>query len=262
MSYVDNVCYVLSDSGEVLYSSDFENWANTERNELPISNGKTKIYKTLTKSENKYDYIHNIKMIFKNGMNKEIKFENWSGNKVSEFSNFYVRYDSSVVSYSDDGVYWKDIFLPQGIENISDVQIKDGIITVITPDIELSYVIDNNFTQPKTYVEIDNQILGFDTPPIIESDRTLVPLRFIFETLGAKVEWENNTQTAMVKDDSTAIIFSIDNTVAKVNGVTERMDVPARLINDKTMVPLRFLSEKLGFDVAWNEDERLVTISR
>lgn len=117
-------------------------------------------------------------------------------------------------------------------------------------------------TKQEIYVKVKNQILGFDTSPVIESDRTLVPLRLIFETLGAKVDWENNTQTAIVKDDTTAITFSIDNTIAKVNGVTETMDVPARLINDKTMVPLRFLSEMLGFNVEWDEEERLVTISR
>lgn len=107
----------------------------------------------------------------------------------------------------------------------------------------------------------NNKVLAFDTPPTTENDRTLVPMRFLFEQMGADVEWDSVTQTAIVKKQNEIITFSIDNTAATVNGIQKTMDVPARLINDKTLVPLRFLSEELGFNVEWNEAERLVTIS-
>ena len=87
-------------------------------------------------------------------------------------------------------------------------------------------------------------------------------MRFLFEQMGADVEWDSVTQTAIVKKQNEIITFSIDNTAATVNGIQKTMDVPARLINDKTLVPLRFLSEELGFNVEWNETERLVTISK
>ena len=101
-----------------------------------------------------------------------------------------------------------------------------------------------------------------DTEPVIESERILVPLRFVFESMGADVEWENSSRRAVVKDGATTINFSIDNTTAYINGTNKVMDVPARLVNSITMVPLRFLSEELGFNVLWNQESRTATISR
>jgi len=77
-----------------------------------------------------------------------------------------------------------------------------------------------------------------------------------------EVDWENSTRTAIVQNDEATILFSIDNTTASVNSVTKSMDIPARLVNDKTMVPLRFLSEELGFNVEWDEATRTATISK
>ena len=57
------------------------------------------------------------------------------------------------------------------------------------------------------------------------------------------------------------VAFSINNTVATVNSIAKTMDVPARLINDKTMIPLRFLSEELGYNVEWDENTKTVTIT-
>ena len=110
-------------------------------------------------------------------------------------------------------------------------------------------------------VKVNDTILGFAQPPTMESDRTLVPMRFLFEQLGAEVDWEESTQTAIAKKDDTEIQFSIDNISAEVDGKTETMDVPARLIGDKTMVPLRFLSESLDYEVEWDEETNMATIT-
>ena len=107
----------------------------------------------------------------------------------------------------------------------------------------------------------NNKVLAFDTPPTTENDRTLVPMRFLFEQMGADVDWEGETQTATVEKDNDKIAFSINNTAAKVNNTIKTMDVPARLINSKTMIPLRFLSEELGYNVEWDQDTRTVIIS-
>lgn len=137
----------------------------------------------------------------------------------------------------------------------------------------------NNFPDSKTYVQLNDKILGFSQPPVMEDDRILVPMRFLFEQMGASVDWNDETQTATASVPMSAelqmmifnsarggggerngmgerkniVTFSIDNTTATVNGVSETMDVPARLINDQTFVPLRFLSENLGCDVQWDE---------
>lgn len=263
MSYVDNKCYVLTNSNEVLYSCDFEKWNKSEETELPLSNGSTKIYKSLVKSEQDNDYIHNVKSVMNQNIKKGVLYETWYGDKIDLSSDMYLRYDENIVSFSKDGIYWKDIILPDGIDNIQKVYVNGDTLVITTSEIELSYFIElPRENTIKTYVEIDNKILGFDTEPVIESDRTLVPLRFIFETLGADVEWKDSTQSAIVQNDETTILFSIDNTTATVNSINKTMDVPARLINDKTMVPLRFLSEELGFYVEWDEDTRTATISK
>ena len=119
----------------------------------------------------------------------------------------------------------------------------------------------------KIYVQLNDKILGFSQPPVIENDRTLVPMRFLFEQMGADVNWNEETQTATAtvpintdtqmrtfsSEKEKSVTFSIDDTIATVNGETATMDVPARLVNDKTMVPLRFLSENLGYNVEWDE---------
>ncbi len=118
-----------------------------------------------------------------------------------------------------------------------------------------------------TYVRLNDTILGFDQPPVMEDDRTLVPMRFLFEQMGAEVTWDEEIQAATASVPVTteqeirtfglaeekSVTFSVDNTTATVNGATATMDVPARLINDQTFVPLRFLSENLGYTVDWDE---------
>lgn len=123
---------------------------------------------------------------------------------------------------------------------------------------ELANELDNISNSP--YVKYNNQILAFEQPPVIENDYTLVPIRFLFEQMGADVTWNQETQTATITQDNTAITFGIDDTNASVNGNNVSMDIPARLINDKTMVPVRFLSEELGYTVNWDGENRIITI--
>lgn len=114
--------------------------------------------------------------------------------------------------------------------------------------------------QESPYVVFDNKLLCYDVPPVIENGYTLVPIRFLFEQMGADVTWNQQMQMATVTQDNTAITFRIDDTNAVVNGSNVSMDIPARLINDKTMVPVRFLSEELGYTVNWDGQNRIITI--
>jgi hypothetical protein len=114
--------------------------------------------------------------------------------------------------------------------------------------------------EASVYVRYEGKTLGFETPPVIEDDRTLIPIRFLFEQMGASVTWDQETQSATVTQNGTAVTFRINDTEADVNGQTVSMDVPAQLINDKTMVPVRFLSEQLGYNVSWDGENRIITI--
>ena len=92
--------------------------------------------------------------------------------------------------------------------------------------------------------------------------RFLVPIRGIFEALGADVAWDGHTNTVTGKRGHTTVILTIDSNLARVNGDHIQLDVPATLINGRTFGPLRFISEALGADVKWNEEDRVATITQ
>ncbi len=112
-------------------------------------------------------------------------------------------------------------------------------------------------------VVLDGQTLQFPTQdPVIVDDRTLVPMRTIFEALGAEVGWreENGVQTITATTEDTVIEMTINSQEFYVNGERKELDVPAQLMNDKTMVPLRAISESLGCLVGWDQDAKTVVI--
>lgn len=109
-------------------------------------------------------------------------------------------------------------------------------------------------------VFIDNQPVTFDVPPVIDNSRTLVPLRTIFVSLGAAVEWDGPTQTVTATRASTSIVLTIGQTTAYVNGDAVILDVPARIIEGRTLVPLRFIGEALGADVEWDAATQTINI--
>ncbi len=110
-------------------------------------------------------------------------------------------------------------------------------------------------------ITIDGDAKVFDVMPVLDNDRTLVPLRGIFETLGAQVEWDDTTWSVTATKGETTVELQIDNKIAKVNGKEVELDVPAKLINERTMVPVRFVSESLGCKVDWIDETQTVVIT-
>lgn len=107
---------------------------------------------------------------------------------------------------------------------------------------------------------VDGSALQTDVQPTIISGRTLVPLRAIFEALDAQVQWDSATQTALAQKDGTSVRVTIDSTTAYVNGQAYTLDVPAQLIQSRTMVPARFVSESLHARVLWDGSTQSVYI--
>ncbi len=114
--------------------------------------------------------------------------------------------------------------------------------------------------QAAPQVILDGQRIDFDVQPVIENGRTLVPLRAIFEALGANVQWEGSTQTVTATKNGTEIKLIIGGQAFK-NGQTVNLDVPAKIVSGRTMVPLRFVSEALGARVNWNGATQTIAIS-
>ncbi|MDD2554041.1 MAG: stalk domain-containing protein [Desulfotomaculaceae bacterium] len=108
-------------------------------------------------------------------------------------------------------------------------------------------------------VLVNGQNVNFDVEPTIENNRTLVPMRAILEALDLKVNWDEDTQTVTASNGDIEVELVIGGR-AYVNGARVNLDVPAKIINGRTMVPVRFMSEAMGWNVGWDEDTQTVTI--
>ena len=112
-------------------------------------------------------------------------------------------------------------------------------------------------------VEVDGKAVKFeDQYPIIEDGRTLIPIRALSEALGAEVEWDGTLRCVYINKDGTSIELTIGRSDAYIDGMAYELDVAADIINDRTMVPLRFAAEALGCEVEWDGDARTVVIEK
>jgi hypothetical protein len=109
-------------------------------------------------------------------------------------------------------------------------------------------------------VTIDGKLQNYEQPPVIRDGSTLVPLRAIFESMGAAVAWDSATQTATGRKGNTTISLKIGESKAVKNGQTIDLDVPAQLINGNTMAPARFIGEAFGGELQWDGKSRTVQI--
>lgn len=110
-------------------------------------------------------------------------------------------------------------------------------------------------------VVLDCAPIEFTQDPIILNNRTLVPVRAIFEAMGASVLWNGDTQTVTSTLGDTTVVMVLNNQVMTVNGVFKTLDTAPQLVGDTTMVPTRAVAESFGCAVEWNEQNRQVNIS-
>lgn len=126
---------------------------------------------------------------------------------------------------------------------------------------------DREARQPDVYVNAAKVEFADQNAYITDEGRTLVPARGVFEAMGCSVEWDEENYIVTVSDSSSdkKIILTIDDTVMKVvsDGKESEvvLEVPAQLMNDRTMIPLRAVSEALGCMIMWNEKSYTINIS-
>ena len=129
------------------------------------------------------------------------------------------------------------------------------------------YAVEKDIT-----VELDGALLTFDVTPEIIDGRTMVPLRKIFEEIGALVKWNGETQTVSARKSSKTVTLTINTTEMKIDkGDTDEsgnpifetvtLEVPAQMTSGRTLVPCRAISEAFGLDVKWDEANRRVIIT-
>ncbi|MBQ8835883.1 MAG: copper amine oxidase N-terminal domain-containing protein [Clostridia bacterium] len=116
-------------------------------------------------------------------------------------------------------------------------------------------------------VKVNGVVIEFDVPPQIINGRTMVPMRKVFEVLGANVEWVGEMRLAVATYKTTIISMRIDeysfSLTDVITGETEQisLDVPAMIVGNRTLIPLRAVSEALGKTVKWDADTRTAIIT-
>lgn len=114
-------------------------------------------------------------------------------------------------------------------------------------------------------IPVENVLIGkgnakFDTPPVIKEGRTLIPVRAISEAMGADVVWNAEEKTVTITKDDKVIVFILTENKVIVDEAEVTIDVPAEVMNNRTMVPLRFIAEQLGLNVEYDEEMQTIVI--
>lgn len=140
---------------------------------------------------------------------------------------------------------------------------KKIISLLITLGLMLSSV--TALAENEVTVTKDGEKLSFDVNPYIDIDTTMVPMRGIFEAIGADVSWDNDTRTVValyhVGEEQKALVLQIGCDYAFLNGIKMSFEKPAVIVGDRTFVPLRAVTESLGHDVDWDPDTYTVSIT-
>jgi len=111
-------------------------------------------------------------------------------------------------------------------------------------------------------VSIDGQEITFpDQAPLIVDGRTLVPVRGVFEALGFDVDWNDEERAAVLTSPNYQLIIPIGSYSFTTNGTVHTLDVPAQIISGRTMLPIRFPLESVGYTLAWDPATRTVVIT-
>lgn len=101
-----------------------------------------------------------------------------------------------------------------------------------------------------------------DAAPVVERQRTLIPLRGVMEEFGAKVEWLPEERQIKVRYGDREVVLTLGSTEALVNGQKVSLEMPAKVVNGRTLMPLRFVSEQIGMDVQWDGKTQSITVKQ
>lgn len=111
-------------------------------------------------------------------------------------------------------------------------------------------------------VYVEGQKVSFDVPPQTINDRTMVPIRAIFEVMGATVNWDNATQTAICTKDNTVVKMTLNSKIEYINDVPYEMDVAPVIVDNRTLAPARYVAEAFGYFVNWDGNTKSVLINK
>lgn len=155
---------------------------------------------------------------------------------------------------------------------LADAYGKRVLLPLVSPDGKRQdlFVLTLSVTVAKTKVvlkidspaaKVGDKVMTLDVPPFVQNGRTLVPLRFIGEQLGASIAWDQAEQRVTYTRGATIIQLWIGRAEALVDGKAFPLDVPPQIVNGRTVVPARFVAQALGATIEWNGETSEVTIT-
>ncbi len=106
----------------------------------------------------------------------------------------------------------------------------------------------------------ETELIPVDMPAILIEDRMMLPMRLILEALGGEVIWKEETQEIFVEAGELNLVFQVNSDVAYQNDTPFQLDVPALIVNDRTMLPVRGVANGMNLDIIWEDETRSVFI--
>ncbi len=208
---------------------------------------------------------NNIEFVFDNLDNGSVAiYVNINGHTVSSTQ------DNNVMKVSDPGYIM--FGAPGGSVEIGkyDPSLNTADQTYLDQNKEIQDILDqaqdneeDTVTEPvenPVRIVLDGKELETDTAPYIKNDRTYVPVRTIFEALGAQIDWNDQSRGVSAFYNNNRMYIGINDTYAVLNGEKIETDSPAEIVNDRTMAGVRFVSEMFGCQVDWIGESRIVQI--
>ncbi len=151
------------------------------------------------------------------------------------------------------------------IRNVDDTYVYYTVVTSYTEMSTNAYLYRVSRSEDIKVI-VNNTELSFDQPPVSINDRTMVPMRAIFEALGYSVTWDSYNQSALAVNGYDSILVKIDNNtiIYATNGIagTYTCDVAPQMVSDRTLVPVRAIAECGGCTVTWDESTQTVYITK
>lgn len=190
-------------------------------------------------------------------------FIDWDGNvilepvydQVTDLGDELIcaRKDSSYMIFDYSGKFIKEL-------SEKPVDAYDGFIALTDTKNFVTRIAVNPFKRPQIY--IDNSKVTFtDAFPYYESQRTMIPLRSVFEEIGAEVNWDSNTGIISVEKDDLRLSMKIGEKSITIGDSVYETDVAPVVINNRTFVPLRVFSEGMGIEVIWEQENYTVRLN-
>ncbi len=186
---------------------------------------------------------------------------NWLGGSISKYDDKFSASNNVLFDNGKKLVYAEAVKSDANFEAVSasfDKVLKEGESEVA----EVTTVVKMTIGQMTAY--INDTATALDAAPVIRSDRTMLPVRFVAEAFGATVGWDGATSTATVTGEGISIVITVGKAEATVNGEVVKLDSPAYIdsSNNRTYMPVRFVAESLGASVAWDGATSTATLTK